>query len=214
MRSFRLFAEREDAERFIEGLLQGGFHPELRTTGQVFDVTFTAGVERETHVMLPVEEFVKAEVWLEQQTTASQGDMPPDHYLTGFTDVELREVVRDADAWAPHDRAWARTLLKKRGRSIDDDEVSRIRAERLEDLRRPEKAGTGMLLAAILMVLFGGFVGIVIGWSMRYARKTLPDGGRMFRYTEADRRTGTYIMIAGSFLLVATFMLLFGQGHR
>lgn len=210
MQSFRLFVEREDAERFTEELLKGGFNPELRTTGQVFDVTFTAGMERETHVLLPEEEFVAAEEWLEQQTAALHGDVPADHYLTTFTDEELRDVVRDADAWAPHDRAWARTMLKERGRAIDDDEVSRIRAERMEELRRPEKAGSGMLLAAILMVLFGGFVGIVIGWSMRYARKTLPDGSRIFRYTEADRRTGTYIMIAGIFLLLVTLMLLFG----
>jgi hypothetical protein len=90
--------------------------------------------------------------------------------------------------------------------------MQRFRAERLEELARPEKATGALIAAGIAMVLFGGVVGMAIGYSLAQARKTLPDGGRVPRYTPQDRRTGRHIMVAGAVFTAATIYLAF-QGY-
>ena len=210
--SYRHMPDRASADALAALLNDAGLSAEVVENSQVFDVTFTAGIEREYHVILPQEQFAQAETLLEAQAGEEVASLPADHYLRTFGEEELWEVLRKADEWSPHDRVLARELLRQQGHIVDERMMQRFRAERLESLARPEKATGALIAAGITMVLFGGVVGMAIGYSMAQARKTLPDGGRVPRYTPQDRRTGQYIMVAGAVFTAATIYLAF-QGY-
>lgn len=208
-RLFRRFNTEADAGELAGRLRDAGLHPIVRENTDTFDVTFSAGIAKEWHVVLPAHEFEQAETWLEADEDNDITAMPEDHYLRSFTEEELMDVVRKSDEWAPHDRAWARALLVARGRQVSAQEQAGLRKERVEELGRPEKASLVLLGTAVCLVLFGGFAGMVIGWSLRYAYKTLPDGNRVPRYTQSDRESGTIILVAGgSMLLLSTWFVV------
>jgi hypothetical protein len=50
---------------------------------------------------------------------------------------------------------------------------------------------------AYLFSFLGGVVGIIIGWNMVTAKKTLPNGQQIYAYRESDRRHGRWIISLG-----------------
>ncbi|MCW3109501.1 MAG: hypothetical protein JWQ09_4007 [Segetibacter sp.] len=43
--------------------------------------------------------------------------------------------------------------------------------------------------------IFGGLFGIIIGWTLAYFKKTLPDGQRVYVYREEERKHGNRMLI-------------------
>ncbi len=207
--SFHSTPDREAAEQLAARLAEGGLHATVVENSPVFDVTFTAGLERDFHVMLPREEFDRAGRLLEQDAERDAWTLPADHYLHGFSNEELLEVLQKPDEWAPPDRVMAHRLLRQRGMDLEQRDLERMRLERLAELARPEKARASLIIAGMAMVLFGGVVGMAIGYSLANASKTLPDGRRVTRYTAEDRRVGRYIMVAGALFTLATLAIMF-----
>lgn len=205
--SFRSTTDPAHARLLLQQLEEAGLDASLQENSATFDVTFTAGLEREFHVMLPPEQFMQAELVLEEEAQADADALPADHYLHAFSDEELLEVLRKPDEWAPHDRILAKRLLQQRGVRVDPGEMARMQQARLAELALPEKARFMLIVAGIVMVLFGGVVGMLIGYSLSQGRKTLPDGRRVPRYTAADRRTGVRLMVAGAVFSLITLLL-------
>ncbi|HMC97779.1 MAG TPA: hypothetical protein VKG92_09005 [Flavobacteriales bacterium] len=208
-RGFRIVLDKQEAERLVHDLKAGGLHPELRENSAVFDVTFTAGAEKDLHVMLPPEEFERAEELLEQDAQRTLEPLAPDHFLNGFDNDELLDMLRKPDEWNPVDRAHAEKLLDDRGATIDRMALIRERDARIAELARSEKAKWTWFALAIATIWIGGSGGMVIGWSLMAARKTLPDGSQVHRYTEGDRRNGQAIFAFGLIVLLGTLVLFF-----
>jgi hypothetical protein len=207
--SFRVLRDPAEAEDLADLLRTEGLPATVAENSAVFDVTFTAGVEREYHVMLPGHLFQQAESLLEEHQRQHLPPLSGDHYLHGFSDEELLEVLRESHAWSAFDRIHAERLLALRGVRTVPDALAATRRARLDELAEPEEAHAGWLLAGIIMVLFGGLGGMVIGWSLLSARKVLPDGRSVPRYGPRDRRRGRAIMLAGAVVLLATLVYFF-----
>lgn len=205
--SFRSTTDPVHARQLQQQLEEAGLDARLQENSATFDVTFTAGLEREFHVMLPSEQFTQAELLLEEEAQADADALPTDHYLHAFSAEELLEVLRKPDEWAAHDRILAKRLLQQRGVRVAPGDVARMRQARLAELALPEKARFMLIVAGVVMVLFGGVVGMLIGYSLSQGRKTLPDGRRVPRYTAADRRTGVRLMVAGALFSLITLLL-------
>ncbi len=208
-RSFRHYADRAEAEDLAELLNSEGLDAVVSENSEVFDVTFTAGAEQEYHVLLPAEEFLRAEALLEEEAREEPLILPPEHYLRTFDNDELLDVLKEADAWSPEDRVQAERLLRARGVAVDHEALRVARQQRLEELARPEKARWTWLAVGIALIWMGGIGGLVIGWSLMSARKVLPDGRSVYRYTEGDRRSGQVIFVMGAVVLVGMFYFLF-----
>ena len=121
----------------------------------------------------------------------------PDHYLFGFTDDELFEVVVKRDEWSSFDVALAARILRQRGRDVTPDTVRLLRQYRAVELTRPEASQKITLLAGYLMALLGGIVGVIIGLNLLYAKKRLLDGTQGPAYSAADRAHGFRIVLLG-----------------
>jgi hypothetical protein len=211
LRSFRRSVDLDEALSTAALLREAGFDATVRENSAVFDVTFTAGIEREHHVLLPADQFGGAEALLEEHAREQDEPLPADHYLRTFDNEELLGVLREADAWSPQDRVWAAGLLHDRGITVDTDALHMARQRRMAQLAEPEPAGRIWLATGFVLIWLGGIGAMVIGWSLMNARKVLPDGRSVYRYSEADRRNGRIILLLGGAALLLTLAYLFSR---
>ena len=207
-RSFRHYADRAEAVDLVALLNSEGLDAVVSDNSAVFDVTFTAGAEQEYHVLLPADEFLRAEEILEREAREVPLILSAEHYLRTFDNDELMDVLKEADAWSPEDRVQAERLLRDRGVQVDHEALRMARRYRMDELARPEKARWTWLAVGIALIWIGGIGGLVIGWSLTNARKVLPDGRSVYRYTEGDRRSGQIIFVMGAVVLVGMFYFL------
>lgn len=129
-------------------------------------------------------------------------DIGKDYYLYQFTNAELFEVLIKRDEWSDLDVSLAEQLLKSRGQKVDKTEMTRKREEWLEGLRQPDPLPAFWLVGGYLVGILGGFVGVLVGHAIVNSKKTLPDGTKIFRYSERDRGHGKLIRVSGVFLVM------------
>jgi hypothetical protein len=120
-----------------------------------------------------------------------------DHYLYGFTNEELFEILSKPDEWNEFDYQLSKKILKERGKEINDDVVKLLKKQRLNELSKPDEGHRNWMYAGYIFALLGGLLGVFIGWHLTTFKKTLPNGQRVHGYTEADRRHGRRILIIG-----------------
>jgi len=124
-----------------------------------------------------------------------------DYYLFSFTDDELMEVLTKADEWSTFDVVLARKILTERGKNISDADLTAIHEKRIEELKEPETGQSTWIILGYIFALMGGVLGLFIGWHLKTHKKTLPDGQKVYAYTEQDRWHGKvifYLAIAGT----------------
>ena len=129
-----------------------------------------------------------------------------EHYLFDFKDEELFDILASPDEWSAFDFQLARRILSERGIDIDAKLLDLLQKSRLKELAQPEEKQTSNLWIAYLFSLLGGVIGIIIGWHILTARKTLPNGQRAYMYQASDRRHGKWIITLG--LVMLTVWLL------
>jgi hypothetical protein len=145
-------------------------------------------------VKIKSEDFEKVNQLLKESETRDVEAIGKDYYLFTFTDDELLEVVTKADEWSAFDVVLARKLLAERGKSISDEEISKIHEHRIEALKEPEPPQTLWIVVGYILAFGGGVLGFFIGWHLSTYKKTLPDGERVYGYTENDRKHGRRIL--------------------
>lgn len=179
---------------------------EKETTG--FDPSFVMNNAAVYYaVKVKSADFEKVNALLKEQVNVDADQVQQDHYLFSFTDNELKEVVTKADEWSPFDVVLARKILAERGINISDSEIQHINEERIEELKKPDKPQTTWIIIGYICAFAGGVFGIFIGWYLATGKKTLPDGERVFEYSESDRRHGKYIFYIGIVISVLIFVV-------
>lgn len=152
-------------------------------------------------------DFDKVNTLLVADETQAIDGVEKDYYLFDFTNEELRDVLIKADEWSAFDFALARKILTDRGISIDDKEIEIIKNYRLETLKEPEKAQSTWVVIGWICALMGGLLGMCIGWIMWKLKKTLPNGERVYAYTEGDRKQGQWIFVIGTIIFVTAAII-------
>ncbi len=110
------------------------------------------------------------------------------------------------------DYTLAQKILKQRGKSIDKELLNSLKNERLKDLAKPKENQKPWIIAGYIFSLLGGFLGLIIGYSLWTSKKTLPNRQKVYSYSTNDRKHGKYIFYIG--LVIAPIVLLlkvFGQ---
>ncbi len=153
-------------------------------------------------VKLKTEDFPVVDKIQEELAFEQLKEIPSDYYLFGFTDNELFDILETKDEWSKLDYVLAREILKHRGITISDKELSMIQSERIEKLSEPERHSPAWIAIGYTSAALGGLVGIMIGWHLYNAKKTLPNGEKMFVYTQADRNHGFRIFVVGIIVLM------------
>jgi hypothetical protein len=158
---------------------------------------------KEYSVKINAEDFGKVNQLLEAEALAEINGVDKDYYLFTFTDAELMEVLTKADEWNPFDYQLAKKILADRGVKVNQAVLSDLKEQRLDELKKPEPSQTGWIIIGYLVSLAGGVLGIFIGWYLATAKKTLPNGERVYEFKDGDRLQGKWIM----YISIAVFVL-------
>jgi hypothetical protein len=160
-----------------------------------FDPTFANnGFGKEFCVKLKQSDFEKGNALLIEKAEGENIEIEKDYYLLSFEDKELFELIAASDEWSQFDVSLAKRLLKERGKEITPDEIEKIKIKRIEELSKPEESQSTYIIIGYITAVLGGFLGIFIGWHLATFKKTLPNGDRIYAYSENDRKQGNRIL--------------------
>lgn len=194
---FRRFTDQEQAEAFMTRLQDLGLSPQLLVDRPAVDPLLVGDPAIWYLVKLPGPVFEQAEATLLADAESDGGEVAPDHYLHGFSDEELMDVLVRPDEWSPEDAHGARILLRERGKPVAAATIHALRKARLDDLRGEAPPQSVFLVVGYASALLGGILGIAIGRYINTAKRTLPNGERVPVYRREDRLHGARIFFLG-----------------
>lgn len=163
---------------------------------------------KEYCVKIKKNDFEKANDILREKAKTEINEVRDDYYLLSFSDEELIDVIEKSDEWNKFDVELAQKLLKERGNEITNEQINELKKQRILELSKPEKEQNLYIIIGYVCALFGGLLGIFIGWHLLTYKKTLPNGNIIYTYSENDRKQGNRILILGAVFIV--FWILYG----
>lgn len=175
----------------------------LQEEDLVFNPAFSYTDTKEYAVKVRPEDFEKINDLLKRDIEKSLEEVNAGYYLLAFTNEELMDVIAKADEWNVFDVQLARKLLAERGRELSDKQLKEIEEKRIEQLKQPDKPQTNWIIIGYLAAVLGGIFGIFIGWHLKNYKKTLPDGNRVYEYSERDRLHGSIIFYLSILFLIS-----------
>lgn len=201
--TFRKFNDPELAAGMAAKLEEHRIPVELEDSGKLFDPSFAHNfLQREIQLKLRAKDFKEADHILLSFYRQQAEQVGPDYYLFQFTDLELMQIIRNPDEWGYLDYALAQKILKEHGISIPSGELKRFQDEKIKLLSMPRPSDKSLTWTAYLLALIVAPLGMIIGFSMAYTKRTLPDGQRLFAYNESDRKEGKRILTLGGICLL------------
>ncbi|MFD2099927.1 hypothetical protein [Flagellimonas iocasae] len=210
---FKKYPTLEQASELKEILENEGIDCVLGDNIPPVDVTFSGNtLQNEFEVRIKQTDFKRAEEILEEEAENLIDQVDKNYYLFDFTDEELYEILLKSDEWNEFDYTLAQKILTQRGKSVDKALLNSLKNERLKQLAKPEGNQKAWIAAGYIFTFLGGILGIIIGYFLWTAKKTLPNGEKVYSYSEKDRKQGKYIFIISIIifpilLILRAFML-------
>lgn len=199
---FKRFPHLELAEETAKILNDAGIKTIIADNVPPVDITFGGStLQNEIEIRVLPADFKQAEAILQKRAEQLIEEVDEDYYLFSYTDDELINILVKPDEWGEINYVLAQQILKKRGKEIDQEMIDTFKKERIEELAQPEKNQMGWVIAGYVFACIGGLIGLIIGWALWKAKKTLPDGSKVYSYSEKDRKQGKYIFYIGIIVL-------------
>ena len=201
--TFQKFNDIGLANEIAERLKQNNIDYLLEDNQKMFDPSFANNtIEPEISLKLKPADFSIANSALEKYYESLIDTVDKDYYLFEFTDEELIEIISKPDEWGHFDYQLAKKILKDRGKEIKPEIAELLRSQRNKDLAKPDIPHKYWIYFGYFSALFGGIFGIIIGWTLAYFKKTLPNGQRVYAYSERERDHGTIMFLISSVSLI------------
>lgn len=200
---FRTFRTPEEAQALASDLESLGFAPLIEDSRNYISSAFVGAAPEYFAVKLPSCDFLRAETALEEVAEKQLGDVGNDHYLFGFTNEDLLDVVMKADEWNAFDRRLARKILAERGQPVNESSIPHFAQARLIEIAEPAGPQTLRVVIGYAAALLGGLIGVFIGHHLNTEKKTLPNGERVYVYNADDRSHGKWIFCIGMVMFLS-----------
>lgn len=209
---FKNFMDPAQAEATIQTLNKHEIEWELSDNSPAVDLTFTGNaLQNQVQLKLRPEDFERARKVLEVEARDLIGQVDEEHYLYGFSDDELMNIVTEPDEWSAFDYELAQRILSDRGKSITPEEILALKEQRQKELAQPEEKQTDWIYVGYFFAIAGGLIGLMIGWYLWSFKKTLPNGQRIHAYHEVDRLHGRRMFFIGLIMFTAFTLYKVGQ---
>ncbi len=205
--TFKKFSDLEAAKYVIALFERNDISYSFSENKSSLDSSFSSSLLNEFEIKIDEQDFKKAEEILWNDSEAVIKNLPEDYYLFSFSEGELKEVVYKRDEWNDLDYSLAIYLLKKQGIELTTEQLNQYRADRIKELKKPEKNHFGWILAGYLFSFLGGLLGFIIGYVLYTQKKTLPNGERVYEYSEKDRKHGKWMIRIGVVVLVLNIFI-------
>lgn len=206
--TFRKFNDPVMAAEMAEKLEKYRIPVELEDSGNFFDPSFANNfLERDIRLKLRACDFEQADGIMQSFYRQQVDRVGEDYYLYQFTDSELVDIIRNPDEWGYLDYVLAQKILKEHGISIPAIELKRFQKEKIKLLAQPAPSGISWTRLGFGLALLLPPLGMIIGFSLGYMKRTLPDGQRLFAYSETDRKQGKRILAIAAICLAVWILL-------
>jgi len=194
------------AENLADILQRHNIEYTIEEESLTFNPSFVLNNElaQEYTVKINSKDFEQVNQLLLEEETANINDVEADYYLFKFTNDELIDLLTKADEWSAFDYLLAQKILTERGTVIDDNYLAELKQKRIEELKEPEASQTIWIVIGYMAACLGGILGIFIGWYLFSSKKTLPNGEKVYNYTERDRKNGRNIFYLSIIIFVIT----------
>jgi hypothetical protein len=207
---FRKFTNVDHAHDIHDLLTKNGIQTIIGDNASSLGNSFGGNhAQDEIEIRIQVADFEKAETLLAEHAKASLNDVPKDYYLFAFTDAELYEVLVKRDEWNEFDYLLSQKILEDRGKPVDEALLDKLREERMQALAKPDRNQTSWIIAGYIFALLGGFLGLFIGYFLWTSKKTLPNGVRVYSYSESNRKNGRYIFLISCVIFPLSMLVKF-----
>ena len=203
-RDFLKFFSREETLPYAEILKNNNIPFKIAESKPRVDLTFSGSGPIEYWLQVLEDDFEKVSLIFE--TFNSEQEIDPDYYLMSFSDAELMEIIENFNEWSPADHEMAKQILRKRGKEITEEEIRKLKEQKIKELEKPEYVKKGWLTVGYLIAVLGGFLSVVIGFSILNSYKILPDGRKIERYDVKSRIHGRNILFLGMLFIVIWFI--------
>jgi hypothetical protein len=216
---YRSFNDKALATELCQLLAENNIPFAWESTEGFFDVSFANNdILNLYYVKLRQEDFAKADELLMNSVMKSDQQPIGDYYLFSFSTEELIEVLQNPDEWNAFDQYWAKKILKSRGVEISDEELSKAKAKKLDELKRPwivDKlwlflAFTLWVVALWFVLFYAAIAVILLSVYISFSKKTMPDGQKVLAFSETDRLLGEIVLVAGILLFGFILFQYFG----
>jgi hypothetical protein len=209
---YKRFYEQEMANELTEILTANGIEFEVTEDRESLDSLYgDKHFNKQFFVKIKGDDFEKVDSILLNLSNKDLETTDKDHYLYGFTDEELFEIISKPDEWSKFDFQLSKKILSERGKEINQDTIDLLKKQRLNDLAKPEEEQRNWIYAGYLFALLGGLIGVFIGWHLSTYKKTLPNGQQVYGYKQGDRKHGRRIWILGTIMFVISLTIRFSN---
>jgi len=192
---YRTYIDKRDAQDLIDILDEHKIEYVLEDNSLPLDAVFGGGDNTKLYVLkIDKKDFEQMDAFEEECLKKVVESIDKDYYLYEYNDDELMEIILKKEEWNKFDYLAAQKILKERNKEISPELLAAINKQRMEDLSKPEESQKMMIYAGYFFAIFGGLIGIFIGLSLMYYKKTLPDG-TVHGFSEKDRKQGKNILI-------------------
>jgi hypothetical protein len=204
---YRRFDSWQNAQQFSEILEKVGIVYKLEEYSKNENVLMFSS-EKEFLVKVHQEDFELADKLVLQATEISEMDIDPNHYLFGFSDEELMEILVKPYEWGEIDRMLAPKLLKNRGYDLKKLDIESKKEKYVKPNTKNEKAPPALIIAGYCFAFLGGWLGLAIAWNLMYRKTTLPNGEKIFTYSENCQNHGARILLLALVMCVISLVIL------
>lgn len=208
--TYKKFNNKSSAEEFRQLLEIEKVDYTLENNSLSLDATITGNdYGSEFCVKIKKDDFKKIDEILLKKWEEDIQEVPDNYYLLNFSDEELLDVIAKSDEWSTFDVALAKKMLKEKGKEVTPEEIDLIKNKRLVELAKPEKSQKTYIIAGYVLAILGGWLSVFIGWHLLTYKKTLPNGHKVYAYSENDRKEGNRIFILGIIFMVIWSLYFF-----
>jgi len=193
---FQSFFTEDEVTPIIEILKENNINYKIEKFKEPLDPILAGEiVQNKIFLKIRPNDFQKANGVLDKVILNNIMTLEKDYYLFTFTNDELFEIIQKPDEWSRQDFLIARKILNERGADLPDEKINAIKTSRIKELAKQESGDILWIILGYVLALLGGIMGFAIGLPFIFAKKTLPDGGRVYIYNKSTRSHGKYIAI-------------------
>ena len=210
---FQSFIDDNEALPVIEVFKENGIEYEVEQFKEPLDSILAGDVIRDKfYLKIRSQDFHRANEVLDQVILKNIPNIEKDYYLFSFSTDELQEIINNPGEWSRQDLLIAKNLLNERGVNITEEKINTIKNSLTKQMGMPEKGNSGWIIFGYVLALLGGVMSLIIGLPYLVAKKTLPDGSRVYVYDQSTRNHGKAISILWIGMTIIHFVI--GSGFR
>ena len=177
--SFQLFNSVDSAKEVEQLLKEKGIKTILKDTPSTFDAALGISTKHESELFVPASELQKAKEVMNTMIDSQVIDVDKEHYLFGFTNEELYEVILKEEEWSRFDVQLAGNILKERGIEEPDELYEPLIESKRKEFSEHTKASIAYLFFGYFFSIARGIIGGGMGANLYHSKNELPNGEKI-----------------------------------